>query len=958
MKFLSDKPPREDELETHKPIAASLLKHLQAKHSGSIVIGLFGDWGTGKSSIIYWLKGFIEQSKFPVAYAEMDAWKTGEAYFGVSFVRSLAYNCLVGKDQKAVLRKISTKRTREKSYAYREGAVLLSVLLLSLAVLLSILTVYLYLSVPNVPWINIATFVFTALVVVFVQIYLSEFAIKTDTKELDVSYEQANHFQNILISDILPKIKSEVCCVVVDNIDRLEPDEAFAVIRKLKAFIIDEEKLNKLGHTKFVIIVPADDRLLIHHIEEIYKTEEQNAGREFLKKFFNITVRIPPPIRTDLFPFTRACLEEAYDETRKPDSIDDIAFILNRAANRNPRDVKSLINEFVSLNLLLETAPEGPIIDRLKDNPQLLAFFVGLTFISDYEQLPDSSDQLISDFMPIVISESPISFGPKRDFLSATRSYWTALDKELWFWLVHHKTSRIRSEFNDFDEIYKAAVDRDEQACWELMKAHEGPKISEIVRDLYIEAPGNDATLLNITLTAVSFLAKGLDPSLLPTEVVNKINYFFGKEDYKERFSLINRAANKLTPRFTKATIEQMIKDISSHQASITTSENVDYSEEENNWIDFLVSYEHYHSSNPQTPKIAPAIIGNGIPFSSELARLLVDSPACITKETIIPLANRFSRDEKFLAENEVIGFVQSLGENGDVFAGNFLKTFSNKIATIPTKVEGTSLIVLFHLLQSEKILEVPKVANYLDRVLDALASFIPSRDKPSEKLSAYMSLLMLMGDKFAPTLSAKAKSIQQQLGNNIFGQFNPDELCPALKDYPALFHHLSVAHNVEIAKLNDTLFETLMAESIEKRIETIKELLLSGSTEKIKIWIKGNRPSSIKFDVLSAFTQIFEEKNFDLENYKWLDGFNFGRNKNEFKDLVHAHYAKAINNVDLKTAAGISKLTEIISRFAVVPSPEQIEQIESTLKTLNLEGFQGEVKALREACSGKFLRW
>lgn len=50
--FVSDQPTAQDELGTHQKFAELLGQIILAEKDNPLVVGLFGGWGTGKSSII------------------------------------------------------------------------------------------------------------------------------------------------------------------------------------------------------------------------------------------------------------------------------------------------------------------------------------------------------------------------------------------------------------------------------------------------------------------------------------------------------------------------------------------------------------------------------------------------------------------------------------------------------------------------------------------------------------------------------------------------------------------------------------------------------------------------------------------------------------------------------------------------------------------------------------------
>jgi len=62
-KFLNDRPVREDTIGHYKIIANQLFDTIHCNLDKPFVIGLFGSWGTGKSSIVEMLESRCERER-------------------------------------------------------------------------------------------------------------------------------------------------------------------------------------------------------------------------------------------------------------------------------------------------------------------------------------------------------------------------------------------------------------------------------------------------------------------------------------------------------------------------------------------------------------------------------------------------------------------------------------------------------------------------------------------------------------------------------------------------------------------------------------------------------------------------------------------------------------------------------------------------------------------------------
>jgi pantothenate kinase-related protein Tda10 len=117
-KFLNDRPVKEDAIGHYKIIADQLLKTIHCNLDKPFVIGLFGSWGTGKSSIIEMLEDRCEQEgNGKTKVVVIDAWRKEKNFsksqtimrFGMKLQRKLQKIGVHGSQPKK--RRQSTKNT-------------------------------------------------------------------------------------------------------------------------------------------------------------------------------------------------------------------------------------------------------------------------------------------------------------------------------------------------------------------------------------------------------------------------------------------------------------------------------------------------------------------------------------------------------------------------------------------------------------------------------------------------------------------------------------------------------------------------------------------------------------------------------------------------------------------------------------------------------------------------------
>lgn len=318
-------------------------------------IGVFGGWGTGKSSIIRTAQDSIEKiHKKKVRFITYDAWK----YANDSFRRMFLLK---------VQQELKMRQTEEMSRFYQsemaeaEPKTKLSAKGVALAVLIvAIISVILFLipcikiewkiAVPTIG--TLGTFLLALLNGCFYDLKISyskpalfapeqfEECFKQmmskclkDTSWIKEKWEDLKDY--VEMGEVSVK-GLEKLVIVVDNIDRCPSDMAYQLLTDIKTFLSNEEY-------NLVFVVPVDDEALKKHLfrrwnkqagEDINKEKE-----EFLRKFFNVTLRIKPHQETELQHFAH----EINRENSLGYSNDTLAIVAKEFAD-NPRRIIQLLN--------------------------------------------------------------------------------------------------------------------------------------------------------------------------------------------------------------------------------------------------------------------------------------------------------------------------------------------------------------------------------------------------------------------------------------------------------------------------------------------------------------------------------------------------------------------------------------------------------------------------------------
>ena len=311
-------------------------------------IGLFGSWGSGKSSIIATAKKQLISSKdLKVKFITYDAWK----YANDSFRRMFLFE---------VQKELGFKRTSlmEKFYQNSNQDVDVKNQISPLKVFLFVAAIVIGVIVVGLSDIEIeakiSIYSLFALFSVLLGILTGCFnqlkvAISKPFMFAPEQFEQC--FQEMMEEALQPNIiqrafqfitRNPDCIshkkivIVIDNIDRCNSEQSYNLLTDIKTFLCDER-------FNIVFVIPVDDEALRKHL--LNKSHNNNTDEcardkeEFLRKFFNVTLRIKPHQPTEMYEFAQK-LNTKYALGFNSATIN----IASKEYAKNPRRVIQLFN--------------------------------------------------------------------------------------------------------------------------------------------------------------------------------------------------------------------------------------------------------------------------------------------------------------------------------------------------------------------------------------------------------------------------------------------------------------------------------------------------------------------------------------------------------------------------------------------------------------------------------------
>ena len=326
----------------------------QAPKEQVFTIGLFGSWGSGKSSIIETSKKSLTCSEdVKVKFITYDAWKYANDSFRRMFLLRIQQELKQGQTE--VMQRFyqsESAETEPKTYVSTNYLGILCLALLALLIIINCLPISFEMKVPIFTGLSLLGVLITIFGGIFQKLKIQI------NKPIVFAPEQFEGCFRDMISKALKKrnivnnaytkivdyVEVGECSItnldqlvlVIDNIDRCSSSQAYNLLTDIKTFLCDE-KFN------LVFVIPVDDEALRKHILNFTHSENTDEcardKEEFLRKFFNVTLRIKPHQPTEMYEFAQK-LNTKYALGLNSATIN----IASKEYAKNPRRVIQLFN--------------------------------------------------------------------------------------------------------------------------------------------------------------------------------------------------------------------------------------------------------------------------------------------------------------------------------------------------------------------------------------------------------------------------------------------------------------------------------------------------------------------------------------------------------------------------------------------------------------------------------------
>ena len=456
--------------------------------------------------------------------------------------------------------------------------------------------------------------------------------------------------------------------MVFDNLDRVTHEKAVEILATIKTFLETENVKDK----GVVFLIPCDDRAIKEHLRNVYKLSDGDreafSEEEFLRKFFNTTLRIPDFYPTELESYAMNLLNQTNIPELKESSV---AWLVTKAYRQNPRQIKQFINQLIGMYILAKKRIESSSLpsDFLSGNIAKLAKFLVL-----YSKFPKQMEQLrqerIWSLEQVVNQKSgDENFTELNKFLKETEQI--SIDNLNIFLTL--RRSEFEVELPGYDEFAIALQDNRVDAAISYMKAipefsKKKASLSQAVKKLLDETslPDTKISIINSCLAALQSINERLE-NMVYVEMANELSnlkqlwhviepkVIFDQllkhfSDYRDDFaqtyvSLLEQEKDKaIPPKFVEALFTEIIQNQAWFTQYISKLSNIITEKyyDQPQIIQLLLqndqtqkTFEVWKILQKTISTLSPADLETGKLFNEKINLILQTVPDVLTKELI-----------------------------------------------------------------------------------------------------------------------------------------------------------------------------------------------------------------------------------------------------------------------------------------------------------------------------------
>lgn len=306
-----------------------------------ITIGVFGEWGSGKTSLMRLTENDLKEKNTKTVW--FNAWKFDKAQdLRVALIHS-------------ILKEIENDKTASKKLKDKAVGLLKRVNWLGLG--RTAVTVGASLATPYLAILPLLSQVFSdskkgseSLAKILPDELLKD---QSEGKTLELIGEFEEEFKKLAMEYTGADSR---LVVFIDDLDRCLPEKALDILESIKLF---------LNVPQTVFVIGTDVKVIENGLKQKYDEKSEELAKNYLDKIIQVPFRIPPLSKKDIIDHLIPSLQIA-------DEIKEYAFIIADAGN-NPRTIKRLLNN-IELQKILSKSRDIVIEDIILVKLNVLEF--------------------------------------------------------------------------------------------------------------------------------------------------------------------------------------------------------------------------------------------------------------------------------------------------------------------------------------------------------------------------------------------------------------------------------------------------------------------------------------------------------------------------------------------------------------------------------------------------------
>lgn len=357
----------EDDLFGYQVISKNLLEKILLNMDTPNCFGLYGDWGTGKSTMIQYICNHLDKDFPHIKYVKFDSWFY-ENYDDNDIILALLneikeqlYKFSFYEKLKLSLKYLQTKTSKAKA------------------------------NVESIDSIGLGVFSISQDLNKLMSDYkkIEESIYNEDELWVDYAKNFRNQF-SLKVCSLMKINKSEKLIIFIDNLDRCTGDNVVKILERIKTFLFVEN----------VIFVFAIDRRVIGKMVATKYGMDEEYGYEFLMKIIPYYFEMPVVTQTEVVEFYLS----QYGLTLETSDVHFISRILNRFSYK-PRLARHIISQFCMRYHLIDRVKE--YVDKNEGGNMVKYMFLASFLICNYPYIFVNSDFAARDeLLNILFSRS------------------------------------------------------------------------------------------------------------------------------------------------------------------------------------------------------------------------------------------------------------------------------------------------------------------------------------------------------------------------------------------------------------------------------------------------------------------------------------------------------------------------------------------------------------------------